>query len=128
MEIIVKYYKDPVIKQPVRAGTPQHLNRWKWPLSPRCQRQYFGKDQRLKGGTKRRWANEVADSIPRLLLLQSTQPPGQNCQRKRAKRFWCVVQEAVANKVTLRKGLTFQSYCGHGIGTITPTLGRGLDS
>ena len=27
----------------------------------------------------------------------------------------------------LRKGLTLQSYCGDGIGTIKPTLGKGMD-
>ena len=28
----------------------------------------------------------------------------------------------------LRKGLTLQSYCGDGIGTIKPTLGKGMDA
>ena len=32
------------------------------------------------------------------------------------------------SRCVLRKGLTLQSYCGDGIGTINPTLGRGLDS
>ena len=31
-------------------------------------------------------------------------------------------------KDTLRKGLTLQLYCGDGIETINPILGRGLDS